>query len=248
MKLVFALGGFVAGLLVMWSLQSGPAQSEIPAGYYDLSSVPSEFAEQFNDPAYVTSYIKMEQQKREFMDAMGAQDVVALPETVPSYPFGLLFAPPENAHWPDLIDEAAQVILDQSKNEWVILNIWATWCAPCVKELPDMQRAAPLLAESGVRLIAVNADLMRKDTLADVTTLFAERDITTLPSIVTAGGDIDVVLKSTGLERVGFPTNLVFAPGGKPFAYFVGLPDQEEVWSSPDMLEFFKALAESDAS
>ncbi len=55
---------------------------------------------------------------------------------------------------PDLNDEAwtAESITGQP----YIVNFWATWCAPCVHELPAMNRAAEQLIDKGVGMVAIN--------------------------------------------------------------------------------------------
>ncbi|HSL71928.1 MAG TPA: TlpA disulfide reductase family protein, partial [Longimicrobiales bacterium] len=40
----------------------------------------------------------------------------------------------------------------------VVLNVWATWCAPCVKEMPTLQRAHDLLKSEGLEVVAVSVD------------------------------------------------------------------------------------------
>jgi cytochrome c biogenesis protein CcmG, thiol:disulfide interchange protein DsbE len=40
----------------------------------------------------------------------------------------------------------------------VLLNIWATWCAPCVREMPALQRLHEALAPEGLRIVAVSVD------------------------------------------------------------------------------------------
>jgi thiol-disulfide isomerase/thioredoxin len=39
-----------------------------------------------------------------------------------------------------------------------LINIWATWCVPCAKEMPELQRMRPQLAARGVDLIGINVD------------------------------------------------------------------------------------------
>ncbi len=39
-----------------------------------------------------------------------------------------------------------------------LINIWATWCVPCAKEMPELQRMRPRLAARGVDLIGINVD------------------------------------------------------------------------------------------
>ncbi len=50
-------------------------------------------------------------------------------------------------------DGAQTVDLDKLRGRIVVLNLWATWCAPCVEELPsllELQRRMPQLAVVGV--------------------------------------------------------------------------------------------------
>ena len=50
------------------------------------------------------------------------------------------------------------VTLADYEGEVVLLNIWATWCAPCEKEMPSMQRLHELLGPKGLRIVAVSVD------------------------------------------------------------------------------------------
>ncbi|MEW8506056.1 MAG: TlpA disulfide reductase family protein [Candidatus Thiodiazotropha sp.] len=38
-----------------------------------------------------------------------------------------------------------------------IISFWATWCVPCIKELPDLQRAAAILDEENITVLTVNS-------------------------------------------------------------------------------------------
>lgn len=40
----------------------------------------------------------------------------------------------------------------------ILLNVWATWCAPCVREMPALQRLHEQLAERGLHVVAVSVD------------------------------------------------------------------------------------------
>jgi len=40
----------------------------------------------------------------------------------------------------------------------VLVNLWATWCAPCVVELPALDRAAAQLSEDSIKLVLVSVD------------------------------------------------------------------------------------------
>ncbi|HSJ38489.1 MAG TPA: thiol-disulfide oxidoreductase ResA [Planococcus sp. (in: firmicutes)] len=46
--------------------------------------------------------------------------------------------------------------LSDYKGEGVFLNFWGTWCEPCVKEMPAMDRQYNVFKEQGVQILAVN--------------------------------------------------------------------------------------------
>ncbi len=49
--------------------------------------------------------------------------------------------------------DGGSVTLSDLRGEWVVVNWWATWCAPCVEEMPALEA----LAESGVaRVVGIN--------------------------------------------------------------------------------------------
>lgn len=50
------------------------------------------------------------------------------------------------------------VPLSTFQGDVVLLNIWATWCLPCVRELPALQRLHEQLGPQGLRIVAVSVD------------------------------------------------------------------------------------------
>jgi cytochrome c biogenesis protein CcmG/thiol:disulfide interchange protein DsbE len=44
------------------------------------------------------------------------------------------------------------------KGEVVLLNVWATWCPPCLQEMPSLQRLHETLAARGLRIVAISID------------------------------------------------------------------------------------------
>jgi peroxiredoxin len=49
--------------------------------------------------------------------------------------------------------------LDAWRGQVVLLNFWATWCAPCVHEMPSLQRARAKLGGEGLEVVALSQDL-----------------------------------------------------------------------------------------
>jgi peroxiredoxin len=62
--------------------------------------------------------------------------------------------------------------LDDYRGHVVLLNIWATWCVPCEKEMPSMERLHRIYADSGLRIVAVSVDEVGQD---EVVREFARR-------------------------------------------------------------------------
>ncbi len=58
-----------------------------------------------------------------------------------------------------LIDSTGLRKLVQERNGRILfLNIWATWCAPCVEEFPDIVKLSRMEAENAVDVVAISAD------------------------------------------------------------------------------------------
>ncbi|MBA2245157.1 MAG: TlpA family protein disulfide reductase [Gemmatimonadetes bacterium] len=54
--------------------------------------------------------------------------------------------------------DGAPVSLGELRGEVVLLNVWATWCPPCIEEMPSMQRLHERLGPEGLRVVAVSVD------------------------------------------------------------------------------------------
>ncbi|MEX2284866.1 MAG: TlpA disulfide reductase family protein [Gemmatimonadota bacterium] len=48
--------------------------------------------------------------------------------------------------------------LDDYRGQVVLLNVWATWCPPCLQEMPSMQALHAELSGRGLRIVAVSVD------------------------------------------------------------------------------------------
>lgn len=59
----------------------------------------------------------------------------------------------------------------------IVLNFWASWCVPCIEEMPELQRFSDEQAENGVQVIAVT-DPDNGQTLADVQRFLDEYGLT----------------------------------------------------------------------
>lgn len=52
--------------------------------------------------------------------------------------------------------------LDQYGDKTLVINFWATWCVPCVRELPYFEQATEYYADQGVEVILVSLDFSKQ--------------------------------------------------------------------------------------
>ena len=109
----------------------------------------------------------------------------------------------------------------------VVLNFWATWCAPCVEEMPSLQ-ALHNSAENAPRVIAVNV----KETASTVRRFMAAQRIS-MPIVLDPQGDL---ARQWGV-RV-YPTTVLIGPDGRARWRVVGEVD----WQGPEARAWLSEL------
>lgn len=82
-----------------------------------------------------------------------APDFRATPLLEPVYP-----AAPDATFTSREVDAAAAKSLADYKGDVVVLNIWATWCAPCRAEMPSIERLHREFGPRGLKIVAVSVD------------------------------------------------------------------------------------------
>jgi thiol-disulfide isomerase/thioredoxin len=90
----------------------------------------------------------------------------------------------------------------------LVINFWATWCPPCVKEMPELDRFATDFAAQGWSVVGVAID--RAEPVA--------RFLTTTPvrfPIALAGFGGTELMRTLGNANGGLPFTIVLAPGGR---------------------------------
>ncbi|MBI5137106.1 MAG: TlpA family protein disulfide reductase [Nitrospirae bacterium] len=91
------------------------------------------------------------------------------------------------------------------KGRLVLLNFWATWCAPCVKEMPTLEQVARDLGPRGLTVLAVSLDTLSREEVAT----FVHGYRWQLPILL----DPDAVTGDAYAVRV-MPTTYLIGPDG----------------------------------
>ena len=121
------------------------------------------------------------------------------------------------------------VSLDDYRGRVVLLNVWATWCAPCVREMPSMQRLHQALGDSGLVVLAVSVD---DGDPAGVRRFYEEYGLS-FPMIQDRSRAIERIYQTTGV-----PESFVLNRDGRIVKKLVG----EQDWASPANRELFRRL------
>lgn len=118
--------------------------------------------------------------------------------------------------------------LDDYLGKPVVINFWATWCPPCIAELPALNRAYDKLKDRGVQFIAINI----------------EEDLVTIQSFLRDHPiNFDVLHDETSAQLLnwnmtGLPTTFILDDKGR--AVYQALGDRE--WDNDEIVEKIKAL------
>jgi cytochrome c biogenesis protein CcmG/thiol:disulfide interchange protein DsbE len=127
-------------------------------------------------------------------------------------------------------DSARTVTLSQFKGQVVVLNFWATWCAPCVEEVPSLVQMQEKMKAKGITVLAVSVDVDDSEYRQFV------RDHT-VDLLTVRDGD----QKSNALYGTfKFPETYVIDRNGVVRRKFIGAVD----WTEPDVIEYLSKLSD----
>ncbi len=110
----------------------------------------------------------------------------------------------------------------------VVLNFWATWCPPCVEEMPSLQRLEDILGDEGLVVVGVSVD----ERYADIAPFVAEHELRFLV-LHDLGKRV-----SRRYEVFQFPETWIIRRDGRLASHIVGARD----WAAPESLGIFREL------
>ncbi len=116
------------------------------------------------------------------------------------------------------------------RGQGLLVNLWATWCGPCVAEMPALNRAQAALTAEGVKVLALSSDRGGRDV---VERFYGERGVTHLGVWLDPRG-----AASRALGVRGLPTTVVVDRNGLEVARLEGAAE----WDMPEMLARVRRL------
>jgi peroxiredoxin len=129
------------------------------------------------------------------------------------------------------VDGTNQVrTLETYRGKVVVLNIWATWCRPCIVEMPSFERLHRQVADTNLKIVAVSIDDL---VGADSVDSFAKGLGVTFDILLDSLHTIDRRYQVTG-----YPETFVIARDGTIRKKWIGPAD----WSSPANVALIRDL------
>jgi peroxiredoxin len=134
--------------------------------------------------------------------------------------------------------EGETVRLSDYRGKLVFLNFWATWCEPCIREIPDMMTMKEALEGRPFEMLAISVDT----SWDDVNSYLDEHGFE-LPTVLDPGQAVKLEYRVTGFPET-FLVSVDAGGTGTVLAKYIG----ERAWAEPrwfDEVERFVVTVES---
>ena len=126
----------------------------------------------------------------------------------------------------DLLDANDRPISSASfTGKITLVNLWATWCAPCVKEMPALQALTQAESSDRFAVVTISQDHAGR---AAVSKFFGDHHLSNLPAY------LDPSMKAANSFKIrGLPTTILLDAQGRELGQFEGAAD----WSGHDAVQ-----------
>jgi peroxiredoxin len=125
--------------------------------------------------------------------------------------------------------DGKMVGLSDYRGKVVLVNIWATWCPPCVDEMPSMERLYKELKGENFEILAVSLDAFGTKAVAP----FMKKYNLSFPALMDPNGSIQTLYQTTGI-----PESFIVDQEGILIKKIIGARD----WATPEIIGFFRDL------
>jgi thiol-disulfide isomerase/thioredoxin len=144
----------------------------------------------------------------------------------------ILYDRPEPAPAITFADEAGKAYTFADYNGRVTLvNFWATWCGPCKREMPSLDRLQAALGSERFQVLPISQD---KIPVAKVRDFYVEQTLAKLPLVIDQTGNSQRAFGVTGL-----PATVLLDARGRIVGRMVGPAE----WDSPEAIALLKHFA-----
>jgi thiol-disulfide isomerase/thioredoxin len=126
-----------------------------------------------------------------------------------------------------------KVSLDRWQGRTVLLNLWATWCVPCRKEMPALDKLEGRMGGPDFQVVSVNIDTQNPDKPK---AFFKGIGITKLTYYADPSAQVFQDLKAIG-RAFGMPTTMLVDPHGCEIGTIAGPAE----WASDDAVKLIQA-------
>lgn len=120
-----------------------------------------------------------------------------------------------------------------AKGTGAVVNLWATWCLPCVKEMPSLDRLNAVLAKDGIPVLAVSQD---RGGLDRVEPFFAKHGFKNLAISLDPDGNM-----AGAFHLRGLPTTVLIDAKGRE----LGRVEGGVAWDKPAVVSFIRDCLKS---
>jgi len=148
-------------------------------------------------------------------------------------PFIVLPAPRPVAAFSFTDRDDAQVTLADFHGRMVLLNLWATWCVPCRKEMPALDRLQAKLGGAGFTVLPLSIDHRGRDAVAR---FYREHGLTSLSIYIDKSANVTYAVNAAGM-----PTTLLIDTQGRELGRVIGPAE----WDSAAMLSRLTSYLEA---
>ncbi len=113
-----------------------------------------------------------------------------------------------------------ELTINGLRGSGLIVNFWATWCVPCVREMPSLDRLAGKLSKSGIKVLALSVD---RKALEKVPGFYAKTGVKNLDIYFDEKG---VLSKLMGVK--GLPTTILIKADGSILGSISGILEWDD--------------------